>query len=138
MVVGSGVSLTATHGAPVASWTGLIADGIQTAEAQRPDLPAGWASRAREELEGGSLDELLIVAEKVARALGPPTGGTWRHWLRRTVGGLRAIDPRVPLALGNLGVPLATTNYDDILSETTGAAAGHVAAAPQGSGGVAA
>ena len=45
VLVGAGVSAGATGGAPVASWTGLLEDGVargREALALRP-LPAGWA-----------------------------------------------------------------------------------------------
>ena len=43
VLVGAGLSAGATGGAPVASWTGLLEDGVARCEelALRP-LPAGW------------------------------------------------------------------------------------------------
>ena len=74
----------------------------------------------RKEIESGDLDDLLSAAEKVSAKLGAPAGGEYRRWLRETVGGLRVKERSVIEALRDLGVPLATTNYDGLLEEVTG------------------
>lgn len=45
--------------------------------------------------------------------------GDFAEWLRRTVGALRVRNKDVPEALAALGLPLLTTNYDDILEQVT-------------------
>src|SRR5207245_331767 len=64
-LVGSGVSLAASGGAPAASWQGLLALGVQRCEELLPSLPAGWGERVRGEIGSGDLDDLLSAAEKV-------------------------------------------------------------------------
>jgi tetratricopeptide (TPR) repeat protein len=119
-IVGAGVSMGATDGDPVASWTGLLKNGVERCVEVAQPLPARWAERVREEIESGDLDDLLSAAEKVSAKLGAPAGGEYPRWLRETVGGLRVKEGSVIEALGDLGIPLATTNYDGLLEEVTG------------------
>src|SRR5258708_7365320 len=126
VIAGAGVAVAATAGgvpasSPVASWKGLLADGIERCVlVGRPPAAEGWAERLRADLESADLDDLLSVAERVASRLGAPAGGEDRRWLRETVGALRTSDPSVPKALAELGVALATTHYDRLLQEVTG------------------
>jgi len=115
VIVGAGVSIGATHNAKAASWTGLLQDGVD--RCQSLGQTARWADRARGDIEDG---DLLAAAEKISTVLGAPEGGPFRTWLRDSVGALRAQDRTVLDALRDLGIPLATTNYDDLLKETTG------------------
>ncbi len=127
VIAGAGVSVAATAegtapgGSPVASWKGLLVDGIErSTQVGSPPPAAGWAERLRADLESKDLDDLLSVPERVASRLGAPKGGEYRRWLRETVGSLRAIDRSVPEALAGLGMTIATTNYDGLLEEVTG------------------
>jgi SIR2-like protein len=119
-IVGAGVSTAVAGGAAVASWTGLLKSGIERCVEVAHPLPNRWAERVREELESGDLDDRLSAAEKVSAKLGAPTGGEYRRWLRETVGQLKIQDRSVIEALRELGIPLATTNYDGLLEEVTG------------------
>jgi tetratricopeptide (TPR) repeat protein len=119
VVVGSGVSMGATHGNPLASWTGLLEDGVERCVKVR-GLDSKWADRVREEIRSGDMDDLLSAAEKISSKLGFPDGGEYRRWLRETIGGLRADDRSVLEALRDLDLSLATTNYDGLLEEVTG------------------
>jgi tetratricopeptide (TPR) repeat protein len=126
VIAGAGVAVAATAGGTpdssrVASWKALLADGIgRCVLVGRPPAAAGWTERLRADLESADLDDLLSVAERVASRLGAPAGGEYRRWLRETVGALRVSDPSVPRALAELGVTIATTNYDELLEEVTG------------------
>jgi hypothetical protein len=111
VVVGTGVSVGASGGAAVASWTGLLEDGINRCVGLERTTPES-ADRQRAQLRSGALDELLSVAELVASRLDAPKGGEYRSWLRESVGELRVQRPDVLAALAALGVPIATTNYD--------------------------
>ncbi|MDQ3698850.1 MAG: hypothetical protein M3373_12645 [Gemmatimonadota bacterium] len=108
VIAGTGVSVGATTSS-VASWPGLILDGVERCVAIKPKLGAKWVSRRREDVESGNLNDLLAVAERVAEELGAPRGGEYRRWLRETVGALRAERREVIEALRDLGVTLATT-----------------------------
>ncbi|EYF02638.1 SIR2 family NAD-dependent protein deacylase [Chondromyces apiculatus] len=122
-IVGSGVSVAATYDPArtpnVASWPGLLEEGVARCEKLYPEFRKR-AGVVRAEIASGDPDDLISAAEKVTRKLGGPGGGEFARWLRETVGALRIRHPQVPAALHALGIPLLTTNYDDILEEATG------------------
>jgi hypothetical protein len=121
VIVGAGVSMAATGGAPTASWTGLLNDGVTYCEALLgPSLPPGWAERRGAQVASGDLDELVGAAEDLTSRLGGPAGGEFGRWLAASIGKLSPTRPAVLQALAALGVPLATTNYDGLLEATTG------------------
>jgi tetratricopeptide (TPR) repeat protein len=124
LVVGAGVSMAATAGSPTqsyASWKGLLDNGISSCLVSgTQSLPAGWAERRREDLASNDLDRLLSVAKQVASQLGAPRGAPYASWLSKTVGVLKATTPAILYALSDLSLPIATTNYDDLLEEVTG------------------
>ena len=115
-IVGAGISIGATDNAEAASWTGLLEHGVN--HCQSLGQPAAWADRVRAEIRSGDMDDLLSAAEKISRKLGAPRG-EFHRWLRETVGDLEAQDQGVLEALRDLGIPLATTNYDDLLEDVT-------------------
>ena len=119
VVVGAGVSMGATKGKRVASWTGLLENGAKRCR-EVCSLSDDWLEKKQADLASGDMDDLLAVAEIVASKLGSPAGGEYRRWLRETVGGLRAASRDVLEALRDLKVPIATTNYDGLLEEVTG------------------
>ena len=118
-VVGAGVSILATNNNAVASWIGLLRNGVEQCVAVVPGLPTGWAERVRSEIESGDIDDLLSAAEKINSKLGSQ-GGEYGRWLRETVGALRVESPDVITALKELDVPIATTNYDSLIEQVTG------------------
>jgi tetratricopeptide (TPR) repeat protein len=118
-VVGAGVSIMATGNAACASWTGLLHDGAQRCVDLFPDLPPGWMERVRGEIDSNDLDDMLSAAEKISSKIGSPKGGEWRRWLRESVGELKPKDPKILEALRDLDAPLATTNYDNLISDVT-------------------
>ncbi len=121
VVVGAGVSLSGCPSSPVASWPGLLTDGVRRCEQLLGDrLPASWAERVLAQIGSGDLEELLLAAENVARRLGGPAGGEYRRWLRESIGELHVEQPAVLEALRDLAAPLMTTNYDGLLEEVTG------------------
>lgn len=119
-MVGTGVSRAATGNSSVASWRGLLESGVTQCCHYDPELDGAWAKRVRREIRSGHVEDLLSAAEKIARQLHGPCGGEYRQWLRETIGQLHATDRRVLNALRDLGIPLATTNYDGLLEEVTG------------------
>jgi hypothetical protein len=120
VIVGAGVSIAATGDRGVASWTGLLRDGVGRCETVAESLPEGWGERVRAEIDSGDLDELLSAAEKISRKLGAPDGPEYARWLRDTVGALEVKNRSVIEAIRDLGLPIATTNYDGLLEEVTG------------------
>jgi tetratricopeptide (TPR) repeat protein len=119
VVVGAGVSIGATGGNPLAFWQGLLQNGVERCVAVR-GLDAKWSNRVREEIRSGDMDDLLSAAEKISIKLGFPTGGEYRRWLHESVGMMELKDRSVLDAIGSLGLPIVTTNYDSLLEESTG------------------
>jgi tetratricopeptide (TPR) repeat protein len=119
VLVGAGVSIGATDEAPVASWAGLLEDGVARCEGLGWPLPAGWGDRTRAQIESGDVEELLLAAEAVTGRLGGRGHGEYGRWLKETVGELHASDLGVLEALRDLGGILATTNYDGLLERVT-------------------
>jgi tetratricopeptide (TPR) repeat protein len=119
VLVGAGVSAGATGGAPVASWTGLLENGVARCEALGLPLPTGWGDRTRAQIASGDVEELLLAAEAVTYRLGGRDHGEYRRWLKETVGALDAAHLEVLEALRDLGGILATTNYDGLLEQVT-------------------
>lgn len=118
-IVGAGVSVGATDRHPHASWIGLLESGVDRCLSVAQPLPAGWEDRVRGDIHSGDMIDLLSAAEKISSKLGSPSGGEYRRWLRETVGSLPLKDRSVLEALRDLGVPIATTNYDDLFEEVT-------------------
>ncbi|MSO89055.1 MAG: hypothetical protein EXQ89_03685, partial [Rhodospirillaceae bacterium] len=114
-IVGSGVSVGATGGNAVASWDGLLASGIQRCVSLfGGQLPTGWEAEQARRLKSGDLNSWLDLASEIeTRFAGQP--GQYGRWLKETVGALQATDRGVIAALHNLGIPLATTNYDGLI-----------------------
>lgn len=127
VVVGAGVAVQATGNEPVASWIGLLQNGVARVADLDPTLANGWKKRQTEVLDAvaaGTADikDLLGVAQQVSSRLGWPDDPEWVQWLRETVGALTptAAGRRVLEAIDALDVPIATTNYDGLLKKVTG------------------
>ena len=119
VVAGTGVSIQATGGAPCATWNGLIRNGIDHA-AQTNLLTESAATRLRTRLKKNTVEDLLYVAQRVSKVLGAPDGGEFRRWLQESVGELAVKDRAIIDAVHALGAPIATTNYDDLLTHGRG------------------
>lgn len=123
VIVGAGVSMGATNGNHLASWAGLLEDGVNRCfEVVRPRLDDDWKELLLREIRSDDLDNLLSAATKVSSKLGAPEGGEYGRWLRETVGSLRAENREVIEALHRLDIQLATTNFDGLIEEVTGLA----------------
>jgi hypothetical protein len=102
-------------------WDGLLKLGIAHCEEfGHPRPAAGWGDNLSNLLAQG---EYFLVAHAIEDKLGAPRGGEWVSWLRQTVGALKIIaddkHQAVLNALAALGIPIATTNYDDLLERAT-------------------
>ena len=120
IVVGAGVSIHATGNATCASWTGLQHNGADYCAALNPRLKGDWLKRLGQEIDSDDMDDLLSAAYKITAKLGGSTGGEYRNWLKKSVGSLQLKSRGLIEALRDLGVPIATTNYDGLLEEVTG------------------
>jgi hypothetical protein len=119
IVAGAGVSIAASGGNELASWVGLLRNGIEVASSVGQPLPVHWKKHAQAELEMAVNDSytpsLISVAEKVTTALGGRDSGEFHRWLGDSVGSLTVASTELPLAIAGLDAPITTTNYDDLL-----------------------
>lgn len=122
VVVGSGVSIAATGNAPAASWGGLLKLGIARCEqvAASSRTRRFDAAGALAKLSSGKVADWIEVATSVEKTLGAPESTAYRDWLRDAFDPqtLQPTQPDILHALGALGVPLATTNYDGLIEYT--------------------
>jgi tetratricopeptide (TPR) repeat protein len=121
VVVGTGVSIQATGHAECARWDGLLLHGIEYCSSRR-FLSADDARVLREQLTAGEVEERLKVAERISEALKATRPGEFRRWLFETVGRLKRVRRDLIDAIHDLGFPIATTNYDDLLTRERGIA----------------
>lgn len=120
-VAGAGVSISATDDPGRASWPGLLESGVQRAlDVGRAVVDEEWAAEVRSKVADGRAGHLIAAAEQVESVLRRLPGNQFGKWLQQTVGSLAVVRPGLPHALAELGIPLATTNYDDILIRATG------------------
>jgi hypothetical protein len=77
VLVGAGVSVAATDGSPVASWAGLLRDGVDQCLKVVSSLPDNWGEMRHSMIDSGDSDSLLLVAEDISRRLGWPLGGDY-------------------------------------------------------------
>jgi hypothetical protein len=119
IIVGAGGSVASTRNAPVASWTGLLEHGvIRCVEvAQVPDND--WADRTLAQIRSGDVLDMVAAAENISRRLRQSHKGAYSKWLRDTVGSLEVADPSLIEALAALDLPIATTNYDGLITDVT-------------------
>ncbi len=120
-VVGTGVSVAASGGLPTASWFGLLESGIERAANFGSALPQDWKQHCISELsyakDNAYLPGVLSVAQQITDALGSSAGGEFKSWLRDDIGSLKLNQSGAGLikAIGNLNVPITTTNYDTLI-----------------------
>ena len=109
LVVGTGVSVSATKEAPTASWRGLLLSGVKWCEEMNPALRGRWAERRRDDIEHGTGAEMIAAADLITDALNALAPGEFGKWLEDEVGSLRLKDRSVLEALIALGLPFTTT-----------------------------
>jgi hypothetical protein len=114
LVVGTGVSIQASGNHPCANWRGLILDGIDHC-AQTNLLTEAAAALLRDQLDVRDVKKMVEVAQTISAILGAP-GGEFRRWLRESVGRLPLSNGDIIETIHALGTPIATTNYDDLLT----------------------
>lgn len=115
VIAGAGVAAGASGGIAEASWIGLLHSGVAWCQHRLPVLPHGWADAVLGLIALGDTTSLVSAAELVTEKMGGRQGGEYRRWLRETLGTLVVTNPSVPRALVELGIPIATTNYDGLL-----------------------
>ena len=122
VIAGAGVSLSTTDeaGRRVASWKGLLSNGIDRCRAVLQPAPTlAWEKRIKACAKSSDLDDLLAAAQQIQRKLTRPPEGNFGKWLRETVGSLIVADDTLIRAVASLQVPIATTNYDGLFAKVT-------------------
>ena len=78
VIIGAGVSISATNRHKCASWTGLLHNGVdRCVELNR--LPPTMTDSLRSQIDSGDMDLLLSAAEVVSKKLGAPGDGEYRR-----------------------------------------------------------
>lgn len=122
LVCGAGVSMAATGGA-APGWKGLIEAGLERAVALHAASGESWAEACRTYLLDKNADEWLYAADRVQEKLGGYEGAEYRGFFSEALSTLRNAKPALLTAirkLADLGNPVATTNYDHVISQTFG------------------
>lgn len=117
VIVGSGLSIGATDSVPAASWRGLLEDGLSHIDSlPKKCRPRRWDSaRVRQGLSSRSVASLIDAATEIEQALRDAGGEVYKGWLFAKFNDLVPVRRELHEAIGALGVPLATTNYDGLL-----------------------
>jgi hypothetical protein len=111
VVCGAGTSLAATRNDARAGWRGFIDHALGWSERNRITFDGmDGIARARSDLESR---DFISAADKVQRAL--EIAGEWTRFLTETFQELELQDARLLEAIGALGCPIATTNYDTLI-----------------------
>ena len=124
IVVGSGVSVAAcgnqeVEGHKVATWKGLLEHGaryLSTLEAATPKV----VDLLIDQINSGETDLMIHAAEAIERRMTAKSEGTFRGWLKQTIGQLKIQDSDVLDAVAALPGLLTTLNYDHLLEQQTG------------------
>ena len=116
VIVGAGISVNAT-GRKDLTWRGLLDHGISFCEGHRRGDPDAMRARLSH-ADNRDAAVLLEIADDLTAALEEEPEDLFGTWLRAALGGLVPEHPEALEALINWDVPIATTNYDDLLYRT--------------------
>lgn len=123
-IVGAGVTRAAAPEATTAGWEGLLRSGAQHVVDAGCAPNDGWLDFVLHDIEyalaNNDGEGLITAGEKIVDALGGLSSTQFRSWLTSDVGGLQPEQPAILNAIADVGIPLATTNYDDLLEIATG------------------
>lgn len=120
-MAGAGVTISAVDD-PATSWSGLIRSGAERVVDLDPSRDKSWLRETLRLLKSKQLAEWLEAAQRVSDALRAMAGNQFGKWLEDTAGSFneRVRSPSLPELLGEFQLPIATTNYDDVLTSLTG------------------
>ena len=119
VVVGAGVSASATARAPCSTWPGLLRDGLEYCASRGLVMPTAqrdWIQR----LEKAGAEDMTELASLIQGWLGGREHPVYQQWLRDAIRPLQPRSTRLIRAILNLGCPVATTNYDNLLCQVSG------------------
>jgi hypothetical protein len=123
VVVGGGVSIQSAAPDSIPGWRGLLESGLTLVQELHPRLPNAWVENVKSDLELGSSgygSAFGSAAQKIVDELGGVEGSEFRAWMRNAFGEIQVTSPTLIESLANLGVPIATTNFDTLIEKVTG------------------
>ena len=117
VVAGAGVSIATTDNAAVASWKGLIRNGLQRC-VEIGRRKEEWLDLKLKLLDISETSDLVGLGNDV-QSIMTANGdiSQFAKWLRETIGSLEISRTDVIESLINLNCPIATTNYDRLLEQ---------------------
>jgi hypothetical protein len=124
VVAGTGVSVATCEnqqvdGFPVATWTGLLKQGVHFCQHTESVLGAAEAQLLDMQISLGETDFLIAAAELITARLRGKRPGAFRRWLKDSVGKLESKQPEIIQTLAGWPVKLATLNYDRLIEAVT-------------------
>lgn len=117
IVAGTGVSMAASSH-PQASWTGLLEHGFAWLKDHKHIDEQDAEAQLRLLKRNPQTHRFISAAQDVMVGMGGKQSTHFKQWLEATVGGIKAKDRAVLVALNAIreqGHLLATTNYDGLL-----------------------
>lgn len=120
VVAGAGVAAASTTTPEAGSWVALMQSGLTYYEGHVEDYSSTLADSIRADLADPTIGVMLTsAADKLTTALGGNVGPAFKQWLRESIGSAVVSEPQVIQAILSLTMPIATTNYDNLI-ETVG------------------
>jgi hypothetical protein len=119
LILGAGTSMAMTGGAATSNWVGLIKHGIEAASTDE-DWAAMQQMNLDYALDKSDISGLVGVASQIAAKLKAQSPQKYSDWLRDSVGSLRPRHTKLAHAVAALGLPILTTNYDDLVEKALG------------------
>lgn len=120
VIVGAGISIAATNRNPCASWKGLLNAGRKRVQENCGDQDdyEDFAKDAEHFLNNPSINNYIDCAKRIKRMLTAKSDELYRQWLKDTIGSLQLENRRPVDAVVELGLPIATTNYDLLIEKS--------------------
>ncbi|HWB14478.1 MAG TPA: SIR2 family protein [Pirellulales bacterium] len=120
LVAGIGVSSGTCGNQECASWKGLLRHGLQRCQdVCGTDGGVLAAQRAILDNPNAPSHAWISVGQFITDELNARRPGVFGAWLSDSIGGITHVDTRLVRALADLGVNLATTNYDGMIEAGT-------------------
>lgn len=116
LIIGAGVSaaLVEEEDSEAVTWAGLMKTGV----GRLPPFVEDWdKERLGEQICSCDEDSFFAAVNEIVDRL--KKYDLLDEWLRDSLGRLRVHNPEVGEALQHLGLPMVTTNYDDLLEQVT-------------------
>lgn len=121
VVTGTGVTLQSVGSAPgteVASWPGLLTNGLERCRGKGLIDP-GDAEIVAMQIKQRKTEHFLAAAQKIHDCMAPSTNERLL-WMKDTIGSLKVVDPSLINAIISLNGLVGTLNYDSTIHQVSG------------------